>query len=33
MSFEFKIEKGRLVEVWKKENKYMKDFDFNDLLG
>ena len=32
MYFEFKIEKGKLIEVEKKENKYIRDFDFDQLL-
>lgn len=32
MYLEFKIEKGKLIEVEKKENKYIRDFDFDQLL-
>ena len=30
--YEFKIEKGRLVKVGKKENEYIRDLDFDELL-
>lgn len=31
MYYEFKIEKGRLVEVEKKESEYMRNFNFEEL--
>ena len=32
MYLEFKIEKGKLIEVVQKENKNIRDFDFDQLL-
>lgn len=32
MCLEFKIERGKLIEVVRKENKYIRDFDFDQLL-
>jgi len=32
MYLEFKLENGRLVEVWKKEDEYIRNLDFDKLL-
>ena len=32
MYLEFKFDKGRLVEVWEKEDEYVEDFDFDKLV-